>query len=281
MDNKSVFIIDNIEREFSIENSPLFRYGNEERLSSHSTDITYNQPWYNEGYEEFDFLEQDEFSALKNGLELSIKHIVEQECSSNLDGFCLEKYHHYVKDDKEHFKVVSRTRDLFSDDFSFPIKNLIPRLGTILGFPLTDKDPRTKRQLHIIVRINRPESNDYNPPHKDIYEGVDKFSYIPLFVNFWIPIAGANQKSNLPIAPKSHLIAENQILRTFDGGVLQGNKYRVRMIKSWGGENSLVRSKVKYGQVLIFSSHLIHGLGINDNKDQTRIALEFRLFKKL
>ena len=80
--------------------------------------------------------------------------------------------------------------------------------------------------------------------------------------------------------PQSHKINESEILRTHDGGVMQGNRYRVRMIKSWAGQNTLTRSQVKYGQVLIFSSHLIHGLGINDYEDQTRIALEFRLFKK-
>ena len=75
------------------------------------------------------------------------------------------------------------------------------------------------------------------------------------------------------------MINENQILRTFEGGKIEGNNYRVRMIKSWEGKSNLVRSKVKYGQVLIFSGHLIHGLAVNDNYDKTRVALEFRLLK--
>jgi ectoine hydroxylase-related dioxygenase (phytanoyl-CoA dioxygenase family) len=75
-------------------------------------------------------------------------------------------------------------------------------------------------------------------------------------------------------------INENLVQRTFEGGLIEGNKYRVRMIKSWNGDNTLVRSKVKYGQVLIFSSHLIHGLATNEEADKTRVALEFRLFKK-
>jgi ectoine hydroxylase-related dioxygenase (phytanoyl-CoA dioxygenase family) len=134
--------------------------------------------------------------------------------------------------------------------------------------------------MHIIVRINRPHSNDYNPPHKDIYEGVDGENYIPLFINFWIPICGVTEKSSLPISPASHLIPENQILRTFDGAVVAGNKYRVRMVKEWAGKNTLERAKVTDGQVLVFSSHLIHGLAINEEQDLTRVALEFRLFKK-
>jgi ectoine hydroxylase-related dioxygenase (phytanoyl-CoA dioxygenase family) len=100
-----------------------------------------------------------------------------------------------------------------------------------------------------------------------------------IFLNFWIPIAGVTEKSNLPLAPKSHLINENLVLRTFEGGEIEGNKYRVRMIKSWNGESTLTRSKVRYGEVLIFSSHLIHGLAVNDEANKTRVALEFRLFK--
>jgi len=30
----------------------------------------------------------------------------------------------------------------------------------------------------------------------------------------------------------------------------------------------------------MFSGHLIHGLAINEETDKTRVALEFRLFKK-
>ena len=279
MSDKIIFSIDNTERFFSAKDSPEFKYGKSEVISSEKTDITYDQPWYRDGYTENNFLSEDEFTALQNGVTQSIGAIVKQECSIDIEGFNLENYHEFVTSDIDHFKVVSRTRDLFSKDFGFPVKEVIPRLEKVLGFDLTDINPKTKKQLHIIVRINRPQSNDFNPPHKDIYEVVDNESYIPQFVNFWIPIIGVNHKSNLPLAPKSHLLNENEILRTFDGGVIQGNKYRVRMIKSWNGKSELVRSKVKYGQVLIFSGHLIHGLAANDNTDKTRVALEFRLFK--
>jgi hypothetical protein len=279
MNNVTIFKIDGTEKRFSIENSPEFRFGEDEVLAKEATDIAFNQPWYSEGFAEIDFLNKDEFESLKNGLIHSIGKIIEQECAVNLDGFNLENYHEYVKTDPDHLKVVSRTRDLFSEDFNFSIEDILPRLGKILNYNLTDIDPKTNQKLHIIVRINRPLSKDYNPPHKDIYEGVDNASYIPKFINFWIPVAGATDKSNLPIAPKSHLVNEKLILRTFEGGKIEGNKYRVRMIKSWNNEIDLVRSNVKYGQVLIFSSHLIHGLAVNEESNKTRVALEFRLFK--
>lgn len=263
----------------SIEGSPVLQFGKDEVLSKADSDITFGQSWYDEGFTEVDLLNEEEFIGLKKGLVNSIEEIIQKELSIVPESFNLENYHHFVKDDASHYKIVSKTRDLFEEDFKFPITQLISRLGDKLGFNLTDVDPATKKKLHIIVRINRPQSNDYNPPHKDIYEGVDNDSIIPQFVNFWIPIAGVTNKSSLPLAPKSHKVNEKLISRTFDGGMMEGNKYRVRMIKSWGGDNGFIRSNVQNGQVLIFSSHLIHGLAINNESDKTRIALEFRLFK--
>lgn len=271
--------IDGIDRNFTIEAEQEIKVGPNEVLSGESTDVAFHQPWYQEGFSEEDFLSEDEFASLKKGLIDSVGNIISQECGIDITGFNLENYHHFVKNDEDHFKVVSRTRDLFAGDFNFQITELQPRLEKILNFKLVDIDPTSKEKLHIIVRINRPLSTDYNPPHKDIYEGVDNASYIPQFINFWIPIAGVTSKSNLPLAPKSHLINENKVLRTFQGAKIEGNKYRVRMIQSWDGDNTLVRSTVKDGQVLIFTSHLIHGLAANDEADKTRVALEFRLFK--
>ena len=79
--------------------------------------------------------------------------------------------------------------------------------------------------------------------------------------------------------PSSHLISEKKILRTKSAGIIDGKTYHVRSIKSWNGSNNLKRVRIKEGEVLIFSSHLIHGLAINEEADTTRIALEFRLFR--
>jgi ectoine hydroxylase-related dioxygenase (phytanoyl-CoA dioxygenase family) len=98
-------------------------------------------------------------------------------------------------------------------------------------------------------------------------------------VNLWIPIAGVTENTSLGMVPGSHKLSEVEIVRTYDGGVVEGNTYRVRMIKEWGGSHALERADVKDGEVLLFSSHLIHGMAINAEDDLTRVALEFRLFK--
>ncbi len=263
----------------STEGSPAFNFGENKVLSGPNTDIVYNLPWYAEGHTSENFLNTDEFAALKAGLSRCVKKIIEETLGFDTTGFTLEKYHHFVSESQDHYKVVSRTRDLFPADFNFPIEEIYPKFEKLLGFKLSDIDPRNGEKLHIIIRINRPKSTDFNPPHKDIYEELDQNNYIPPFVNLWIPICGVTENSSLPIVPRSHQIPESQILRTFDGGVVQGNTYRVRMIKDWEGSSKLMRAQVSEGQVLFFSSHLIHGLAVNEEADLTRVALEFRLFK--
>ncbi len=274
------YIVDGHERTFFMIDSPAFQSGTKERLSTEEHDIIYSQPWYEQGFIEEDLLSPEDFRLLVDGLTSSIAKIIEEELSIDLTGFSLEHYHRYVRTDEQHQKVISRTRDLFFGDFNFSLKELLPLFNKKLGFELTNMIPQIQEELHIIVRINRPNSDDFNPPHKDIYEAVDVYNYVAPFLNFWMPIAGVNAHSNLPLAPGSHLLGEDQVIRTKEGGNIQGNKYSVRMVKSWGGQNELTRSTVSYGQVLIFSAHLIHGLSVNDNEDLTRVALEFRLFKK-
>jgi hypothetical protein len=273
------FTISNKSYNVSIEGSPEFSHGIDSVLSNAETDIVFYQPWYDQGFISIDFLNLEEFCLLKEGLTASIRKILEEELEISTDGFYLENYHHFVKSAEDHFKIVRKTRDLFSADFNFPIEEMKPKFEKILGFELTDVDPKLGEKLHIIVRINRPQSSDFNPPHKDIYEELDKNNYIPPFVNLWIPIAGVTENSSLPMVPYSHKLKESEILRTFDGGVVEGNTYRVRMIREWGGSKTLERAHIKDGQVLLFSSHLIHGLAVNEEEDLTRVALEFRLFK--
>ncbi len=274
------FIINNKAYEISVKGSPPFQFGTEEVLSNEQTDIAFHQPWYQDGYKAIPFLTNDEFASLKEGLTNCVKNIITEEIGIDVADFSLENYHHFITSNEQHFKVVSKTRDLFPEDFNFPLTTIIPKFERILGFELSDISPFDGSQLHIIVRINRPFSNDFNPPHKDIYEGVDNAAHIPQFINLWIPICGVTDKSSLPVVKSSHLLKESEILRTFEGAMVEGNKYRVRMIKSWNGDTTLTRPEIKYGEVLFFTSHLVHGLAINEQEDATRVALEFRLFKK-
>lgn len=276
---KIQYVIDKKNYDVSLVGSPKLEYGKPEFLSNSETDISFGQDWYKAGFETYNFLNEVEFDLLKSGLTQCISKIVSEHVE-NIEGFSLDNYHHFVKSDEVHHKVVAVTRHLFPADFNFPLNDIITRFEKLIGFGLTDTDPDSGDQLQIIIRINRPRSKDFNPPHKDIYEGWDRESILMKFVNLWIPIAGVNNLSSLPVVPGSHLMSEDKILRTFEGGILEGKQYRVRAVAEWDGSNELVRPEVDYGEVLMFSAHLIHGLAFNDQEDQTRVALEFRLFKK-
>ncbi|MCO5273466.1 MAG: phytanoyl-CoA dioxygenase family protein [Flavobacteriales bacterium] len=273
---------------YSIDNSPItvdmkgtpeLKRGNNEVLSNATTDITHGLPWYPQGYHAYDFLSAQEFGTLRSGLNESIAAIV-NDLGISSAGFDLEQYHKVVTTTEDHHRVAARTRDLFATDFNFSVEELVPRFEKLVGFGLTDVNPDNGQKMHIIVRINRPGSNDFNPPHKDMYGPWDRERKMLRFVNLWIPVAGVGPKSTLPVVPGSHLLPENKILRTFEGAVVEGNKYRVNAIVEWDGSSALVRPEVKYGQVLMFSAHLVHGLAKNEQEDTTRVALEFRLFRK-
>lgn len=256
-----------------VSGSPEFVTGEHEYLSSAETDIIFGTPWYEDGHKIMPFLGPEEFQVLRHEISEVIRKIV-VSLGVDATGFEIDKYHRFVTDDATHLGVVSRTRDLFPEDFSLPMQGVIEKIGQVVGFRLTDVEPNTGGRMHIIVRINRPRSTDFNPPHKDSYEDPSA-----RFLNVWIPICGVNDKSSLPIAPGSHLLPEDKVLRTLEGGVVAGKKYRVRSIAAWDGRSDLHRVKVDEGQLLIFSCHLIHGIAYNDQDDTTRVALEFRLFR--
>ena len=132
----------------------------------------------------------------------------------------------------------------------------------------------------IVARFNKPNSLGYNPAHKDTYQAYDKTGFIPKMINVWIPICGVNKLAGLPLAPASHLIPEVKIERANAGSILNGQKYNVNRILSWDNDSSLKTISPKDSEMIIFSSHLIHGLAVNRNPDTTRVSLEFRLYAK-
>lgn len=271
--------INNFEQEINASEQNIFSFGPKKILSNVYTDPTFNQPWYNEGFKVLNTFDSNEFFLIKNNIKRTIIRQLERE-NINATNFSLEKYHNFVQTDIDHFKIISRTRDLFDEDFDSPLMYLKRTFSNQLGFKLTDKHPTNGKRIHIIVRIIRPFQNDYNPPHKDIYSFVDRNEPLIKMINFWIPICGLTNETSLPIVPFSHLLSENKILRTKKGGMINEKEYEVCLIKSWNSNNNLIRPSMEYGDTLIFSSHLIHGIATNNQKNKTRISLEFRLLKE-
>lgn len=270
---KCKLTIDNQPFEFEVEGD--FFWGKPELLYPLKNNILSNVPWEQHGYACVDALNDFELSRLKKSVkDLIIEAMHRNKIKVDAD-FELINYHKYATSDQEHSNVISITRNLQVSDFDFDIDNLVKRFSKILGWPLTSWIEELNKS-HVQIRISRPNSLDINPPHRDGY-----LSYWADIVNVWLPIEGCNNKSSLPVFPGSHLVPEDEILRTESkGATINGNVYYVPcIIETKQGIINMIRPNPKEGQALLFSPYLIHGAAVNQNKDITRISLELRFPK--
>jgi hypothetical protein len=183
----------------------------------------------------------------------------------------LSSYHRQVSD-TEHMRIIDRSRELRFADFGIDATVITDLFEGFSGVRLSPVLPALGRD-HVQLRINRPGSTDFNPPHRD--------AALPAYVNcmnIWLPIAAVDERTSLGIVPGSHQIAESDCWQTARGGAtIDGKLYRVPAIaKLRQGALQMIRAPVRYGQALIFTPYLIHGLAVNNTRDRTRMALEFR-----
>ncbi|WP_053991463.1 phytanoyl-CoA dioxygenase family protein [Mangrovimonas sp. TPBH4] len=261
------------DKPFSFDVEGAFFWGEEEVLYSESKSPISKANWKDIGYAVVKAFTGEEFEELRKSVTQNILNAIR---TNNIDfdevTFSLSRYHEVVTTDEMHNKVINITRNLELEDFDFDINLLVERFGNILGCKLTSWVEELQKS-HIQIRISRPESLDINPPHRDGY-----LSYWEDIINVWIPVEGSNEKSSLPVLPKSHLLPENEILRTESKGAkINGNIYYVPCIlETKNGIMEMVRPNPKQGEALIFSPFLIHGAAVNENNNLTRVSLELR-----
>ncbi|MGB3605770.1 phytanoyl-CoA dioxygenase family protein [Psychroserpens sp.] len=254
-----------------------FFWGEPKVLFQSENNVISKMPWIDRGFAVVDAFTLEEFERLKQSLTKNIINAIKTHVT-NFDSasFKLENYHKVVNTDDLHNKVISMTRNLGNDDFDFDIEALAKRFGKVLGYELTSWVEELQKS-HIQIRLSRPNSLDINPPHRDGY-----LSYWEDIINVWIPIVGCNEKSSLPVCVGSHLISEDNILRTASKGAkINGNTYYVPCIlETKDGAIQMIRPNPQPKEALIFTPFLIHGSAINKNEDITRISLELRFPKK-
>ena len=274
---KHTYMIDSKALELTLEPNE-YSLGESLNLSEHFDDLAHEKHWYADGYaieKSAGFFNLDE---LKNATELAVRKIIsELDNSINLTDFRFEKYHQFVSDDL-HLKIIQKMRRLHPQHLSIDTDQILKKFSQYFGKNLVFKNPITEHEQWMIARINRPKSSDFNTAHKDIYEIFDKFQKIPQMINVWVPLIGVTKKNTLPIVPKSHLLPESKVMRTKAGATVNGIKYSVNSIKSWDDSSSLTQIPLAQDEILIFSSHLIHGLAMNHEEDITRVSFEFRLY---
>lgn len=260
--------------EFEVEGN--FFWGKEEMLYQKEGNVLSKVDWADKGYSIVKAFNAVDFLSLQKSVRKNvIEAIHEAGINIDVENFELEKYHEVVKTDEEHFKVINKTRRLQVADLEFEIESLTQKFGDVLGCKLTSWIEELHKS-HVQVRISRPNSLDINPPHRDGY-----LSFWENIINVWVPISGCNKKSSLPIVSGSHLLTEDQILRTnAKGATINGNVYNVPCIlETKEGSFQMTRPNPEAGEALLFSPFLIHGSAVNQNQNITRVALELRFPK--
>ncbi|WP_010522318.1 phytanoyl-CoA dioxygenase family protein [Aquimarina agarivorans] len=262
---------------FSFDVVGAFFIGESETLYKSKGNILEKTDWEKEGYKIVSIFDDNEMTSLITSVKENIfKGLQLAGAEVSKKQFKIEDYHKYITNDDQHLKVIHHTRSLTNKDFKVDFENLALKFSEHTNTKLTSYIKELKSS-HIQIRISRPNSLDINPPHRDGY-----LSYWKNILNVWIPIAGCNKNSSLPLIPESHLIPENKIIRTNSkGAYINGNQYYVPcIIKTTDGDFKMIRPNPKEKEALIFSPFLIHGAAVNKNKNITRVALELRFDKK-
>lgn len=203
--------------------------------------------------------------------ELIREHVVSVLGFKSVDQ--LERYHELV-DDAQHFQSAKKNVELRLHHIGLKGDEMAAMFGGILGVRLAAVVPRIGSD-HVQLRIIRPGSTDYNPPHRD-----GALLELQSTLNVWIPIVAVDESNSLPIIPGSHLIAEEECWQTAPASArIRGRLYNVPAIgRLRGGPLEMTRTKVRIGQALLFTPYLVHGLGANLNGNRTRMAAELRLY---
>ena len=225
----------------------------------------------NNGWDIKEILNKREFDKLYTSIKKSLNEIIENKFGS-INEVELEDYHEIIDTMDLHNHVTSITKNFTNDNFDFSLDIITKRVEEALGLKLDSYNPDLGKS-HVQLRISRPNSLDINPPHRDSY-----LTYYENVINLWIPIAGCDDKTILPVATGSHKYEEEELLKTESKGAkINGNSYMVPCILSYKNEPlKMNRPALNYGEAIVFTPYLIHGAAMNMSS-KTRMSLELRL----
>ena len=229
-----------------------------------------NTRFNDSGYSVQDFIDKQSIIEIRNGISTYINGLIDKS-SGIID---LSKYHEYV-DESAHQKIASQLVGIPIKNFPISPNVLINFMSKLLGFDLCLNPSHSSELLpHFSLRIVRPNSDDNNPLHRDVW--IDRLRNA---INIFFPITPANKDSNLGIIPGSHMWKESEIERTVSGSSVNGKKYTVPAVVGAKYKLNFKRPIINDEQILIFSPYLIHGAAVNFT-NETRVSLEMRFWKK-
>jgi hypothetical protein len=277
MDYNLTFTVNNKKHSFDIQ-AKSFKYG--KPVCRFEDYLFTNEEFLREGYviSEFPILWKHN---IKNAITDFVVNVIKKYSNVNLKDFSLEKYHLYV-DENVHKEVVKKIRGgdfglggISLDYLGVPYKNM--------DWLVNDKIGSSKLSAHykrygfsmkkFWIRLIRPNSLDNNPPHKDGF-----LSRVSRNVNIYLPIAGSNENSSLPLIPKSHLDKDSEYIISSTPYYVNGKKFTVPAAVHRKNGLDMITPNPSDSEIMIFTPWLIHGGGINSNTDSTRVSLEMRFF---
>ena len=252
------------------------RYGSEEVLLQKDDNLIADTPWADQGYAVAPFLKPALCQQIQEGILEKVRALLKVIGVSALSGFKLEQYHRFTERPADaHRRFTEKIKDCFPvNQFPIDFQQVTRRISEICGVPLTPLNPATGLEV-FCLRVVRPERRDFNPPHRDVW--IDRLRNA---VNIYVPIAGSNEKSSLPLVEGSHTWKESEIQRTLEGARVEEVAYTVPAVTGARKALTMIRPNPSREEVLVFSPYLIHGGGANLNEDITRVSLEIRFWRK-
>lgn len=267
-------------------------YGNDEIWFNRDNPPGSEAMWVKEGYTVQPFLSPEDHLKIR---EAATKGIANKLTGLGLGvdtkGFTLEKYHEYVNDE-QHLAFIENIRagGEGTGGLSFELLPVLlefieqrvsqicnTEVTAIKTFLMENGSYYTTR--HFWLRVIRPQCfKDNNLPHKDVH--LDRGNLEgKKAINLYLPLAGSNELSSLPIIPGSHLWPENEIERTFGKVYCDGVQYTNPAIVSTKHGLDLITPNPGLNEAMIFTPYAIHGGGFNFNTDKTRVSLEMRFWR--
>ncbi len=231
--------------------------------------------WVANGVAVVDLLDPQEARLMAEGMaKRAARDLAELQPDLGLaaatDALLAGRYHQVVGDSEIHRQLVRRTANYCHDDLPLPVTQIYARLGELIKAKLSPANPKLPTEI-VTLRLSRPGSLDFNPPHKDVY-----LDFYRGTLNVWMPLLGCSESSTLPVVPGSHLWPEDQVERGATGNLFNKLRFNVPIVFGGPAPLAFVRPKVKLGQALVFTPNLVHGVAMNLTPDTTRMSLELR-----
>jgi hypothetical protein len=259
--------------QFPAETTPSF--GAAETLFFEGALFGGDRQWRSQGFAVVDLLSPPQITAMAEGLARRVaRDLVELQPELTIDAtaraLLAGQYHRLGVSDEIHRQLVRRTANYRHEDLPLPVGDIYRRLGQLVQATLSEANPKLTTEI-VTVRLSRPGSLDFNPPHKDVY-----LDFYRGTLNVWMPLVGCSEDSTLPVVPGSHLWPEDQIERGVSGNLFNGLRFNVPIVFRGPQPLAFIRPRVKPGQALVFTPNLVHGCAMNLNRDVTRMSLELR-----